>query len=141
MSRTRAARELVEHRRRELPSVSVAVAAQLLGVSRTTVEAWKTEGVLVSAQHRLRHEVTMDDDLGEFGGVLTARLARGLWMIRSHVVGDEVQAQAHTTRRECLPGAGERASTEMIIDNIAADAVGRIPQRRRVANRGEPRRS
>jgi hypothetical protein len=47
-------------------------------------------------------------------------------MIRSHVVGDEVQDQAHTTRREGLPGAGERASsTEMIIDNIAADAVGR----------------
>jgi hypothetical protein len=41
------------------------------------------------------------------------------------VVGDEVQDQAHTTRRERLPGAGERASsTEMIIDNIAADAVG-----------------
>jgi predicted site-specific integrase-resolvase len=48
--------------------VSVALAAQLLGVSRTTVEAWKTEGVLVSAQQRLRHEVTMDDDLGELGG-------------------------------------------------------------------------
>ena len=42
------------------------------------------------------------------------------------MVGDEVQDQAHTTRRERLPGAGERASsTEMIIDNIAADAVGR----------------
>ena len=51
-----AASELLEHRRRELPSVSVAVAAQLLGVSRTTVEAGKTEGVLVSAQQRLRHE-------------------------------------------------------------------------------------
>lgn len=52
--------------------MSVAVGAQLLGVSRTTVEAWKTEGVLVSAQQRLRHEVTMDDDLGELGGALTA---------------------------------------------------------------------
>ena len=47
-------------------------------------------------------------------------------MIRSHVVGDEVQDQAHATRRERLSGAGERASsTEMIIDNITADAVGR----------------
>ena len=37
------------------------------------------------------------------------------------MVGDEVQDQAHTTRR-FLPGAGERASsTKMIIDNIAAD--------------------
>jgi hypothetical protein len=49
-----------------------AAGAQLLGASRTTVEAWKTEGVLVSAQQRLRHEVSMDDDLGELGGVLTA---------------------------------------------------------------------
>jgi hypothetical protein len=32
-----AARELLEHRRRGLPSVSVALAAQLLGASRTTV--------------------------------------------------------------------------------------------------------
>ena len=41
------------------------------------------------------------------------------------MVGDEVQDQAHTACREGLPGAGERASsTEMIIDNIAADAVG-----------------
>ena len=51
----RGRQELLEHRRREL--LSVAVAAQLLGVSRT-VEAWRTEGVLVSAQQRLRHEVT-----------------------------------------------------------------------------------
>ena len=42
------------------------------------------------------------------------------------MVGDEVQDQAHTTRRKRLPSAGERASsTKMIIDNIAADAVGR----------------
>jgi hypothetical protein len=47
-------------------------------------------------------------------------------MIRSHVVGDEVQDQAHTTRRKRLSGARERASsTKMIIDNIAAYAVGR----------------
>jgi len=36
-----AAQVLLEHRRRELPSVSVAVAAGLLAVSRTTVEAWR----------------------------------------------------------------------------------------------------
>jgi hypothetical protein len=42
------------------------------------------------------------------------------------VVGDEVQDQAHTTRRERLPGARERASsTEMIIDNIGAYAIRR----------------
>jgi len=52
---------LLEHLRHELPSVSVAVAARLLGVSRTTVESWRQAGVLVSAPvRRRRHEVTID---------------------------------------------------------------------------------
>ena len=56
-----AAAVLLEHRRRELPGVSVAVAARLLGVSRTTVEAWRSAGVLVPAvSQRRRHEVTID---------------------------------------------------------------------------------
>jgi hypothetical protein len=56
-----AASLLLEHRRHELPSVSVAVAARLLEVSRTTVEAWRQEGVLAPAPaQRRRHEVTID---------------------------------------------------------------------------------
>ncbi len=56
-----AAQVLLEHRRRELPSVSVAVAARLLGVSRTTVESWRQAGILASAEaKRRRHEVTID---------------------------------------------------------------------------------
>lgn len=56
-----AAQVLLEHRRHELPSVSVAVAARLLGVSRTTVESWRQAGVLISAPiRRRRHEVTID---------------------------------------------------------------------------------
>ena len=56
-----AARVLLEHRRHELPSVSVAVAARLLEVSRTTVEAWRQAGVLTPAStQRRRHEVTID---------------------------------------------------------------------------------
>src|SRR5580692_7381297 len=56
-----AARVLLEHRRHELPSVSVAVAARLLDVSRTTVEAWRRAGVLAPPQQqRRRHEVTVD---------------------------------------------------------------------------------
>jgi hypothetical protein len=52
---------LLEHKRRELPSVSVAVAARLLRVSRTTVEAWRQGGVLIPAiARRRRHEVTTD---------------------------------------------------------------------------------
>src|SRR5260370_41635103 len=56
-----AARVLLEHRKHELPSVSVAVAARLLVVSRTTVEAWRQAGVLTPAPaQRRRHEVTID---------------------------------------------------------------------------------
>ena len=56
-----AAQVLLEHRRHELPSVSVAVAARLLEVSRTTIEAWRQEGILAPAPAgRRRHEVTTD---------------------------------------------------------------------------------
>lgn len=59
-----AAQVLLDHRRSELSSVSVAVAARLLDVSRTTVEAWRSEGVLTPAirsrDERGRHEVTVD---------------------------------------------------------------------------------
>jgi len=56
-----AARVLLEHRRHELPSVSVAVAARLLEVSRTTVEAWRQAGILTPAPvQRRRHEVAID---------------------------------------------------------------------------------
>ena len=56
-----AAGVLLEHRRSELPGVSVAVAARLLGVSRTTAEAWRADGVLVPVlSGRRRHEVTID---------------------------------------------------------------------------------
>jgi hypothetical protein len=55
-----AAQVLLDHRRSELPSLSIAVAAALLGVSRTTVEAWRQEGVLTSSPAKRRHEVTID---------------------------------------------------------------------------------
>lgn len=55
-----AAQVLLDHRRSELSSVSVAVAARLLDVSRTTVEAWRSEGVLTPATRHRRHEVTVD---------------------------------------------------------------------------------
>lgn len=56
-----AAEVLLEHRRHELPSVSVAVAARLLAVSRTTIESWLQTGVLTPAPAtRRRHEVTID---------------------------------------------------------------------------------
>jgi hypothetical protein len=51
---------LLEHRLNELPSVSVAVAARLLDVSRTTVEAWRSADVLTPAAKHQRHEVTIE---------------------------------------------------------------------------------
>jgi hypothetical protein len=52
---------LLEHKRSELPGVPVAVAARLLGGSRTTVEAWRSAGILVPAvSQRRRHEVTIE---------------------------------------------------------------------------------
>jgi hypothetical protein len=56
-----AAEILLEHKRHELPSVSVAVAAHLLGVSRTTVEAWRQAGILSPATpRRRRHEIATE---------------------------------------------------------------------------------
>lgn len=56
-----AAEVLLAHRRHDLPSVSVAVAARLLGVSRTTVESWLQAGFLTPAPEKpRRHEVTID---------------------------------------------------------------------------------
>ena len=56
-----AAEVLLERKRNELPSVSVAVAARLLEVSRTTVETWRQAGILMPAiANRRRHEVTTD---------------------------------------------------------------------------------
>ena len=56
-----AAQVLLEHRRDELPSVSVAVAARLLGVSRTIIESWRDAGVLTSVPvRRRRYQITIE---------------------------------------------------------------------------------
>jgi hypothetical protein len=56
-----AAQVLLEHKRHELPSVSVALAARLLGVSRTTIESWRQAGVLSSVPvRRRRYEITIE---------------------------------------------------------------------------------
>lgn len=69
-----AAEVLLEHKRSELPGVSVAVAARLLGVSRTTVEAWRSSGVLIPVvSGRKRHEVTIDS------------------LVRAHALVDELR--------------------------------------------------
>jgi hypothetical protein len=56
-----AAQVLLEHKRHELPSVSVAVAARLLGVSRTIIESWREAGVLTSVPvRRRRYRITIE---------------------------------------------------------------------------------
>jgi len=56
-----AAQVLLEHKRHELPSVSVAVAARLLGVSRKIVESWREAGVLASVPvRRRRYQISIE---------------------------------------------------------------------------------
>ena len=56
-----AAQVLLEHKRHELPSVSVAIAARLLGVSRTIIESWREAGVLTSVPvRRRRYQITIE---------------------------------------------------------------------------------
>jgi hypothetical protein len=56
-----AAQVLLEHKRDELPSVSVAVAARLLGVSRTIIESWREAGVLTAVPvRRRRYQITIE---------------------------------------------------------------------------------
>jgi DNA-binding transcriptional regulator YdaS (Cro superfamily) len=132
-----AAQVLLEHRRDELPSVSVAVAARLLGVSRTTVESWRQSGVLISAAvKRHRHEVTIDslirlqvllDELRRLGksrelrdyvwwsaqdaaDYADGKLAEALRQLRAGELGDEYVPSAEDldwARRE-LDDPGER---------------------------------
>ena len=134
-----AAQVLLEHRRDELPSVSVAVAARLLGVSRTTVESWRQAGVLVSAPVRRRHEVTIDslvrlqvllDELRRLGksrelrdyvwwsaqdaaDYADGKLAEALRQLRAGELGDEYVPSPEDldwARRELDdPGAEERS--------------------------------
>jgi DNA-binding transcriptional regulator YiaG len=112
-----AAKILLEHRRNELPGVSVAVAARLLGVSRTTVEAWREAGVLTPATaNRRRHEITIDslvrlqaliDELRRLGRIRELRdyvwwsggdaadyadgkVAEALRQLRAGALGDEL---------------------------------------------------
>lgn len=132
-----AAQVLLEHRRHELPSVSVAVAARVLGVSRTTIELWRRTGVLVSAAaKRRRHEVTTDslvrlhvllEELRRLGknrelrdyvwwsaqdtaDYADGKLAEALRQLRAGELGDEYvpsDEDLDWARRELDPAEGE----------------------------------
>jgi hypothetical protein len=95
---------------REAAGELLSSAAQLLGVSRTTVEAWRTEGVLVPTQQRLRDEVTMEDDLGEVGGVLTRRLAR--MSLFDNAIGDASRAALPDSHQPRLSNPGSALSAQ-----------------------------
>jgi DNA-binding transcriptional regulator YdaS (Cro superfamily) len=132
-----AAEVLLEHRRHELPSVSVAVAARLLGVSRTTIESWLQTGVLIPAPaKRRRHEVTIDslvrlqvllEELRRLGksrelrdyvwwsaqdatDYADGKLAQALRQLRAGELGDEYVPSAEDlswARRQLHGGAAE----------------------------------
>jgi DNA-binding transcriptional regulator YdaS (Cro superfamily) len=135
-----AAEVLLEHRRHELPSVSVAVAARLLGVSRTTVESWLQAGVLIPASgRRRRHEVSIDslvrvqvllEELRRLGksrelrdyawwsaqdasDYANGKLAEALSQLRGGELGDEYVPSAEDlswARRQLGDGAAEEES-------------------------------
>ncbi len=135
-----AAQVLLEHRRHELPAVSVAVAARLLGVSRTTIESWRQAGVLISASvRRRRHEVTIDslvrlqpllDELRRLGksrelrdyvwwsaqdaaDYADGKLAEALRQLRAGELGDDYvpsEEDLNWARRELADSAAEEES-------------------------------
>lgn len=132
-----AAEVLLAHRRHDLPSVSVAVAARLLGVSRTTIESWLQAGVLIAAPAtRRRHEVTIDslvrlqillEELRRLGkgrelrdyvwwsaqdaaDYADGKLAEALRQLRAGKLGDEYVPSAEElswARRQLRDGAAE----------------------------------
>jgi DNA-binding transcriptional regulator YdaS (Cro superfamily) len=135
-----AAEVLLAHRRHDLPSVSVAVAARLLGVSRTTIESWLQAGVLIAASAtRRRHEVTIDslvrlqvllEELRRLGkgrelrdyvwwsaqdaaDYADGKLAEALRQLRAGKLGDEYVPSAEElslARRQLRDGAAEEES-------------------------------
>jgi hypothetical protein len=135
-----AAEVLLAHRRHDLPSVSVAVAARLLGVSRTTIESWLQAGVLIAAPAtRRRHEVTIDslvrlqillEELRRLGkgrelrdyvwwsaqdtaDYADGKLAEALRQLRTGKLGDEYVPSAEElswARRQLRDGAAEDES-------------------------------
>lgn len=135
-----AAEVLLAHRRHDLPSVSVAVAARLLGVSRTTIESWLQAGVLIPAPAaRRRHEVTIDSlvrlqvllqELRRLGkgrelrdyvwwsaqdaaDYADGKLAEALRQLRGGKLGDEYVPSAEElswARRQLRDGAAEEES-------------------------------
>ena len=134
-----AAEVLLAHRRHDLPSVSVAVAARLLGVSRTTIESWLRADVLTPAPARRRHEVTIDslvrlqsllEELRRLGksrelrdyvwwsaqdaaDYADGKLAQALRQLRAGELGDEYVPSAEDlswARRQFRDGAAEEES-------------------------------
>ncbi len=135
-----AAQVLLAHRRHDLPSVSVAVAARLLGVSRTTIESWLQTAALTPAPaRRRRHEVTIDslvrlqlllEELRRLGksrelrdyvwwsaqdaaDYADGKLAQALRQLRAGELGDEYVPSAEDlswARRQLRDGAPEEES-------------------------------
>ena len=133
-----AAEVLLEHRRNELPGVSVAVAARLLDVSRTTVEAWRSSAVLTPAVKHRRHEVTVDSLVRL--QALTSELRRlgRMRHLRDYVwwsaqdSADYANGQLSEALRQLRAGelAGEYAPSEEDLERARRELAGDATQER-----------
>jgi DNA-binding transcriptional regulator YdaS (Cro superfamily) len=152
-----AAEVLLAHRRHDLPSVSVAVAARLLGVSRTTVESWLQAGALIPASaKRRRHEVTIDslvrlqvllEELRQLGksrelrdyvwwsaqdanDYADGKLAEALGQLRAEKLGDEYapsEEDLSWARRQLGDGAAEEENRRSRLCRPSSPASRSLP--------------
>jgi DNA-binding transcriptional MerR regulator len=127
---------LLEHRRSELPSVSVAVAARLLDVSRTTIEAWRSAGVLTPAVKHRRHEVTVDSLVRLQALISELRQLGRIRQLRDYIwwsaqdSADQADGQLAEALRQLRTGglADEYAPSEEDLERARRELANDAPQ-------------
>jgi hypothetical protein len=120
-----------------LPSVSVAVAARLLDVSRTTVEAWRSSGVLTPVIKRRRHEVTVDSLIRLQALISELRRLGRMRQLRDYVwwsaqdSADYANGQLSEALRQLRAGelAEEYAPSEADLERARQKLANDAPQR------------
>lgn len=132
--------------------MSVAVAARLLGVSRTTVESWRQAGVLASAAgKRQRHEVTIDSLVGSGRTVSSVTTCGGrpktlpttqMASLPRHCASSAPESSAKSMCRRTKTSTGRSVNSMIRHQGSQADGRDRTdaagpPADRRLARQGE----